>query len=120
MTNPYESPQSPPESVDPPPIKGQSVRGYGSGFFAALLMTIVFGAIFGFPLQMVLTTRLPKALGVLAIFLSSPAVTGPICSTILWLRNRKRNREFAVGAVAFGVTAFLLIGTCFTLGAVLN
>jgi hypothetical protein len=120
MTNPYESPQSPPDPTDPVPATGQDVGKKISGFFSALLMTILLGAILGFPLQMVLTGWLPESLKVLAIFLSSPAVTGPVCSVILWLRNRKRNRPFAVGAVTFGVAAFLLIGGCFVVGAALN
>ena len=90
------------------------------GFVLALLMTIFLGAIIGFPLKMVLTTWLPERLEVLAYALSSPAVTGPICSAILWLRNRKRNRPFAVGAVAFGVAAFLLFGTCFMMAVAFN
>lgn len=120
MTNPYESPQSPPDSNDPGPVTGQNAGKYLHGFFSALLITIVFTAILGFPLQMALTMWLPKPLSVLAIFLSSPAVTGPICSVILWLRNRKRNREFAVGAVTFGVAVFLLIGGCFVVGVAFN
>ena len=120
MTNPYESPQSPPDSSAPAPGTGQDVGMYLRGFFRALLITIAFTAIFGFSLQMVLTEWLPEPLNVLALLLSSPAVTGPICSVILWLCYRKQNRPFAIGAVAFGVAAFLLIGTCFTLGVVLN
>lgn len=113
MTNPYESPQSPPDSSDPGPVTGLDAKEYFHGFFSALLMTIVFTAILGYALQMVLTTWLPKFLKVLAFVMSSPAATGPIFALILWLRNRKLNRPFAVGAVTFGVAAFLLFGGCF-------
>lgn len=120
MTNPYESPQSSAKPTDPAPVTGQDVGQNISGFFSALLMTVFLGAVFGFPLQMVLSEWLPEPFEVLVIFLSSPAVTGPICSLILWLRNRKRNRAFATGAVTFGVASFLLIGGCFVVGAALN
>lgn len=118
MTNPYESPQSPPGSTDPAPVTGQSVGMFILGFFSALLMTIFLGAIIGFPVSTVLAAQLPKSLEIVANFLSSPAVTGPVCSVILWLRNRNRNRAFAIGAfaigaVAFGVAAFVLVGGCF-------
>ena len=86
MTNPYESPKSPPDSSDPGTVTGQDAGKYLHGFFSALLMTIVFTALFGFPLQMVLTTWLPESLKALAFLLSSPAVTGPLCALILWLR----------------------------------
>lgn len=113
MTNPYESPQTPPDWSDSGPATGPDAREYSRGFLSALLITIVFTAILGYPLQMVLTTWLPKSLKVLPFLLSSPAASGPIFALILWLRNRKQNRPFAVGAVTFGVAAFLLVGGCF-------
>ncbi|MHB8902702.1 MAG: hypothetical protein ACYC6Y_28415 [Thermoguttaceae bacterium] len=77
-----------------------------------MLTTFVFTALFGFPLQQALTMRLPRSLWILAFLVSSPATSGPVIALIFWFWNRQRDREFAIGAVYFGVAAFLLVGGC--------
>jgi hypothetical protein len=56
---------------------------------------------------------LPKSLAGIVFFMGSPAVIGPLCSDILWRVTRHSNRPYAMGAITFGVAAFLLFGGCF-------
>ena len=51
----------------------------------------------------------------LVVFANAPGVIGPVFGGILWAIKRRGNRPFAVGAVAFGVAAFLFVGGCLTL-----
>lgn len=112
MTNPYESPGSSAEPDEPAPITGKDTAEVVRGFFWALGITILCEAILGFPLQQAVMVHLPRSLQVVAFLVGSPAVFGPACSAVLWWLNRRDNRPFAVGAVAFGVAAFLLMGVC--------
>ena len=47
-----------------------------------------------------------------AVFFGCVALTGPACSSVVWVSLRERNRPFASGAVAFGLSSLLLASGC--------
>lgn len=113
MTNPYESPKTPLEPNQPPRITGRTIGAFLGGAVVCAGITLV-GALIAAIITGLLGTD-PYAANSFEIFLNSPGVIGPVCGGILWAVRRRRNRPFAMGAVAFGVAAFLFVGGCLTL-----
>lgn len=113
MTNPYESPKTPIESDGPTRITGRAVGSFVLG--ALLCAVITFGLAVMAGMVAAMVYRPYGEIGGLIVFMNGPGVIGPVSGGILWAVKRKRNRPFAVGAVAFGVAAFLFVGGCLTL-----
>lgn len=112
MTNPYESPKSPSETDEHQRITGRAVGLFVVGFVSSALITLLGTALVTLAPGR-LWDRMIGPYAFILVFMSSPAVIGPICSVILWRLTREWKRPFAIGAVTFGVSAFLLIGGCF-------
>jgi len=111
VTNPYESPKSP-FRPNEPPLTARTVGTFLAGFAVAMMLTV--GAtVISLACASALATALPKSLAGIVFFMGSPAVIGPLCSDILWRVTRHSNRPYAMGAITFGVAAFLLFGGCF-------
>ena len=108
MSNPYESPKSSSEPNGSPPVALRTVGMSVAGFLVALLMAIAVGIPVG--LASVLLDGPPSPLGSLLRFLCGPMSISVTCSIILWSSARVRNRPFALGAAAFGIAVFLLVG----------
>ncbi|MHB8902701.1 MAG: hypothetical protein ACYC6Y_28410 [Thermoguttaceae bacterium] len=113
MSNPYESPKTPVEPNGPPGMTGRAAGSFVLGAFVCGAVTLL-GAMIAAVIAGVLIND-PYGASFLVVFLNAPAVLGPLSGVGLWALVRKRNRAFAVGAVAFGVAAFLLVGGCFAL-----
>lgn len=113
MTNPYESPKTASEPNEPPRITGPVVAAFVLGVVLCAVITFAVAAIAG---AVVAAANSGPYRGVagLVVFMNAPGVVGPICGGILWAITRKRKRPFAIGAIAFGVAAFLFVGGCLT------
>ena len=114
MTNPYESPRSDSDPMEPPRITGGNVGMFLLGFISSSVITLVGSATTLF-LIVPLITEQAFPIAEAFMFVCSPAAFGPICGVSFWALTRERSRPFAIGAVACGVAAFLLFGTCFAL-----
>lgn len=112
MTNPYESPKTPSEPMEPPRITGPAVGAFLGGALVCAGLTFV-GALFAAMVAGAFVSDPYGGTGIV-VFLNSPAVLAPIFGGITWALSRKKNRPFAIGAVALGVAAFVLVGGCFT------
>ena len=113
MTNPYESPKTPSEPNEPPRITGAAVGSFLGGAFLCAGLTFVVAFIAAMVAGALISD--PYGISGFVVLLNSPAVIAPIFGAILWALVRKRNRPFAIGAIACGVAAFLIVGGCFTL-----
>lgn len=110
MTNPYESPKTPSEPTEPEPITARAIGMFVGGFLLTMVLTF-FGS--GTAIMFVVASRFPDPLAGIVVVLCSPAVVGPVLAILFWRLYRVQNRPFAIGAVTFGVSAFLLMGGCF-------
>lgn len=111
MTNPYESPKSP-FRPNEPPLTARTVGTFLAGFAVAMMLTV--GAtVISLAIASALASAVPQPLAGIVFFVGSPAVIGPLCSVVLWRITRNSNRPYAMGAITFGVAAFLLFGGCF-------
>ena len=111
MTNPYESPKSPFGPMESRPLTARVVGMFILGFLATMVLTI-FGSGMAFAMVGPVARGVPDPVEMILIFLCSPAVVGPAISIILWRGTRMSSRPFAIGSIAFGVSAFLLMGGC--------
>ncbi|NLS91162.1 MAG: hypothetical protein GXX96_03140 [Planctomycetaceae bacterium] len=114
MTNPYESPKTPIEPNASPRITARAVGSFVLGALLCAVITFGLAALAGMVVALVETGSY-RGVGGMIVSMNAPGVIGPICGGILWAINRRRNRPFAMGAVAFGVGAFLFVGGCLTL-----
>lgn len=119
MSNPYESPKTASEPMEPPRITWKTVGTFVGGFLACGAMTFVAMLGMGMVAES-LGTAIFGPYGGIFLLVISPGFVAPICSVILWAFMRKRNRPFAIGAVAAGVSAFLIVGGCFTVVRTFN
>lgn len=111
MINPYESPQTPLQPPDPP-LTARAVGMFLAGFLVAMMLTVG-GTVISLAFASALASAVPEPLAGIVFFMGSPAAIGPLCSVILWRVTRRSNRPYAMGAITFGVAAFLLFGGCF-------
>ena len=111
MTNPYESPKSPPEVSPSPASKGPAVGQFLAGLFLCALITFAVAGVAAMVAAAIDGSQY-SAIAALVVFMNAPGVAGPICGGIMWAITRKRSRPFAIGAVATGVAAFLFVGGC--------
>lgn len=95
-------------------ITGQAVGSFVLGAVLCAVITLGLAAMAGMIVALVENGPY-RGLGGLIVFMNGPGVIGPISGGILWAVRRKRNRPFAIGAVAFGVASFLFVGGCLTL-----
>ncbi len=110
MINPYQSPQTPLQPPDSP-FTGRAVAMFLAGFLVTMMLTIG-GTVVSLACASALASVVPEPLAVIVFFMGSPAVIGPLCSVIVWRITRNSNRPYAIGAITFGVAAFLLFGGC--------
>ncbi len=112
-TNPYESPRTPPEPGEGPEMP--QVTGRDAGLFVVGMLACGAITLVGAVIAAVMAAGIGGDLAALVVFLNSPAVIGPIAGVVLWAGNRQTRRPFAMGAVTFGVGAFLAVGGCLML-----